>query len=140
LQIQVAQVLGGVLADPQVANRHRRASARRAHALVHLHEPLRVLIPGELGIRIRVARIVVRILVFRVRVVVILRVILSRLLELLLELALLRRLLLELLRALEPVHDARVLRGVEAVVPVALLLEPEPHVLLHKLIRRDVGV
>eukprot|EP00955_Chlamydomonas_euryale_P105565 365647-Chlamydomonas_euryale.AAC.21 len=39
VEVEVEQVLGGVLADAQVAHRARRAAARRAHALLDLAEP-----------------------------------------------------------------------------------------------------
>ena len=50
-QVQVAEVLGGVLANAQVTNSHRRAASRGPHALLHLHE--------SLGVRVRRLGVVV---------------------------------------------------------------------------------
>ena len=50
-QVQVAEVLGGVLSNAQVTNSHRRAASRGPHALLHLHE--------SLGVRVRRLGVVV---------------------------------------------------------------------------------
>ena len=120
VHVQVEQVLGGVLANPEVSHRPGRSSSCRPHPLLNLVEPsLLLVLEQKLSLAVALAPTLV--------------------LELLLQLQLLGLLLLGALDLLVPLLYLGEVPRVVPVPPVPLPVVPEPD-LGDVLVRRDLLV